>query len=840
MTISSTTRIAGPFVGNGTASVFPFTFKVFAAADLDVVRLTNSTGVETTLVLNSDYSVTLNGDQNSNPGGSITLLVGTLATGYTLVITSDIANLQQTDLTNQGGFYPEVITDALDRATIQIQQMSEDVGRSLKAPLSDGTPNMEMPNSTNRASKFLAFDGNGLPIAASGTGADTALRTDLGNQTVAQAGASLVGFRATAAGSVGRTVLDKLRDVVSVKDFGAVGDGTTDDTTAITAAIAGVSVGGVLFFPAGTYRTTSTITVQKNISWIMEGGSVLNYVTASNTPAVFFDYPMNNVDIVMGVNRATLNWASGADGIKFVDMIDSRLSITSAVNHRRGLALDASAATGFGAGSIAYNKFTLGKIWNNKFGVFCESSGGAFINTNDFRSGRFTLTPAVSAAMTEEAFGIYHKDAGTTTYFAPSLEGVGNATYKFVFVHFDTGAKWNTLLQPYIESDPTSVIMRVSDTAKYNRIVGHMASSTQVSVNVQVEEMAGLVNPGTNILDWNSLDNVSLFRGGLQEIFPVTDVYSNTVQTTSGANGNLLAPGFVYQVRSTVSDDYRLSYQTGSNHYLSDGFLSLGDAALGKFIDSRNVKRFWLSASKIAGHGSANIVFVVKAYDSSGTKITAAGAVSGNVTNLDTESLFAVNADYGGSYTVTSAVDSKCFFAVSSSVATIWIGVAPSAGNFIGISGISLKCDADLPPPLAYPDYRRVNATYMDLDEEGVSTTAPLGGVIKDGRVWNIVQASATSQGWWTAARLATTSTASAAAGATAITAASVSGVTASDIIGIVLTEASTSNKRWHWTTVTSVAGSTINFTLAIPAGYSAASGTQLLTYRVVNMPNNA
>lgn len=649
-----------------------------------------------------------------------------------------------------------------------------------------------------------------------------------------------VTFLAAGSGASQRTVLDKLRDVVSVKDFGAVGDGVADDTAAISAAIAAVSSGGVLFFPVGTYRTTNTVTVQKNISWIMEGGSVLNYVTATNTPAVFFDYPMNNVDIVMGVNRATLNWASGADGIKFVDMIDSRVSITSAVNHRRGLAFDASAATGFGAGSIAYNKFTLGKIWDNKFGVFCEASGGAFINTNDFRGGRFTLTSPVSAAMTEEAFGIYHKNAGTTTYFAPSLEGVGNASYKFVFVHFDTGAKWNTLLQPYIESDPTSVIMRVSDTAKYNRIVGHMASSTQASVNVQVEEMAGLVNPGTNILDWNTLDNVSMFRGGLQEIFPVTDVYSNTVQTTSGANGNLLVPGFVYQVRSTVSDDYRLSYQTGANHYLSDGFFSLGDAALGKFIDSRNVKRFWLSASKVASHGSANIVFVVKAYDSSGAKITTAGAVCGNVTNLDTESLFVVNADYGASYTVTSAVDSKCFFAVSSSVATIWVGVAPPAGNFIGISGISLKCDADLPPPLAYPDYRRVNATYMDLDEESVSTTAPLGGVIKDGRVWNIVQAAATSQGWWTAARLATTSTASAAAGATAITAASVSGVTASDIIGIVLTETSTSNKRWHWTTVTSVAGSTINFTLAIPAGYSAANGTQLLTYRVVNMPNNA
>ena len=139
MTISSTVRVAGPFVGNGTASVFPYAFKVFAATDLDVIRLASSTGVESTLVLNSDYSVTLNGDQNSNPGGSITLLAGALASGFTLTITSDIANLQPTDLTNQGGFYPEVITDSLDRATIQIQQISDIGDRTLKIPISDGT-----------------------------------------------------------------------------------------------------------------------------------------------------------------------------------------------------------------------------------------------------------------------------------------------------------------------------------------------------------------------------------------------------------------------------------------------------------------------------------------------------------------------------------------------------------------------------------------------------------------------------------------------------------------------------------------------------------------------------
>lgn len=50
-----------------------------------------------------------------------------------------------------------------------------------------------------------------------------------------------------------------MRDVVSVRDFGAVGDGVADDTAAIQAAIAAVGDGGSVFFPAGTYRTTTTI-----------------------------------------------------------------------------------------------------------------------------------------------------------------------------------------------------------------------------------------------------------------------------------------------------------------------------------------------------------------------------------------------------------------------------------------------------------------------------------------------------------------------------------------------------------------------------------------------------
>jgi hypothetical protein len=190
MTISSTTRIAGPFIGNGTASAFGFTFKVFTAGDIDVVRLNTSTGVETTLVLTTDYTVALNIDQDSNPGGTVTLVAGPLATGFTLTITSDIANLQPTDLTNQGGFYPEVITDSFDRATIQIQQMAGEVSRSIKVPLSDSTFDMELPGALARANSFVAFDGNGALTtqAASSSAAPTSITRQVfsgtGSQTI--------------------------------------------------------------------------------------------------------------------------------------------------------------------------------------------------------------------------------------------------------------------------------------------------------------------------------------------------------------------------------------------------------------------------------------------------------------------------------------------------------------------------------------------------------------------------------------------------------------------------------------------------------------------------------
>lgn len=134
MTISSDIRKAGPYSANGATVTFPFSFKCFSTADVQVV-LTNASDVETVLTLTSQYTVALNADQNTSPGGSITT-VATYASGNKITIVGDVDYQQNTDITNGGGFYPEVIENALDKVTMQVQQIKEQVDRSAKLPVS--------------------------------------------------------------------------------------------------------------------------------------------------------------------------------------------------------------------------------------------------------------------------------------------------------------------------------------------------------------------------------------------------------------------------------------------------------------------------------------------------------------------------------------------------------------------------------------------------------------------------------------------------------------------------------------------------------------------------------
>ncbi len=96
--------------------------------------------------------------------------------------------------------------------------------------------------------------------------------------------ATKLSFTQSGTGAVARTVESKLRDVVSVKDFGAVGDGVTNDAAAIQAAV-NACAGKTIYFPPGTYIVASRITFISNTHLKGESGQSILKLATQNWPA---------------------------------------------------------------------------------------------------------------------------------------------------------------------------------------------------------------------------------------------------------------------------------------------------------------------------------------------------------------------------------------------------------------------------------------------------------------------------------------------------------------------------------------------------------------------------
>lgn len=112
--------------------------------------------------------------------------------------------------------------------------------------------------------------GGGVVLSPASTGTDINVTIPATSGTLATReyisasnGASLTGYMPSGTGAVASTIQAKLRERVSVKDFGAVGDGVTDDAVAIQAAIT-ASVGKSVYFPSGTYIVGTTLNLPSN------------------------------------------------------------------------------------------------------------------------------------------------------------------------------------------------------------------------------------------------------------------------------------------------------------------------------------------------------------------------------------------------------------------------------------------------------------------------------------------------------------------------------------------------------------------------------------------------
>lgn len=230
MTVQSAASRNSYTASGGTT--FPYTFLCLLSTDLAVYD-------NTTLVATSAYTVT-----NTGAAGGGNVVFGVAPTsGHTIIILSAAAYTQGLDLVENDPLPAASTETAFDRNTILSKQLKEITDRALKFDVFVCDHNIAVDTVIGQAGKVLS-------VAAS--------ETRIEHISVSQAQAAATGtFTATGIGATTRTVSSKLNDFVSVKDFGAVGDGLVNDTAAFQAAL---NAYGAVFVPGGratVYMITS-------------------------------------------------------------------------------------------------------------------------------------------------------------------------------------------------------------------------------------------------------------------------------------------------------------------------------------------------------------------------------------------------------------------------------------------------------------------------------------------------------------------------------------------------------------------------------------------------------
>lgn len=283
MSISSdSTRKAGPFTGTGAIVPLPFSFKVFTTADVLVIR-TDLSGVESTLTLSSDYTVTLNSNQDSNPGGVVTPLIAP-GVGYLTTLSSQVAAIQSVILTNTGGFFPTVLNDAMDRLTILVQQLKEQMSRavttSISSSISPATLASYIVSLYGNLANIISVAGNATNINSAVSNAAN-INTVAGNNTnVTNVGGNITNVNAVASNATNINAVNANAANINAVAANSTNINTVSANTSSVAAL-GLDLTGM---PVGVdYGDLTPATNPAGASGIM--ATVYNNLTSINTAA---------------------------------------------------------------------------------------------------------------------------------------------------------------------------------------------------------------------------------------------------------------------------------------------------------------------------------------------------------------------------------------------------------------------------------------------------------------------------------------------------------------------------------------------------------------------------
>lgn len=232
MSLTTTARrIQYTLSSTNQALSFPYYF--LANSDLAVVKTDPSTFVDTQLTITTHYTVTGAG---VGAGGTVTMVNGTV--GDIITIYGIMPQTQPISLTAAGQLPSAAMTQAYDRVTMLIQQLTVQMNHCLRTPPSNA--DLAVMLRVDRASKVVAFDADGA--------------IDLTNSID-----SIVAQAATAAQASSAFEL-------SAKVFGATGDGVTDDTTLLQQVLTSAAGLTVNLGDGNTYLISSQLTLPEGVT----------------------------------------------------------------------------------------------------------------------------------------------------------------------------------------------------------------------------------------------------------------------------------------------------------------------------------------------------------------------------------------------------------------------------------------------------------------------------------------------------------------------------------------------------------------------------------------------
>lgn len=350
--------------GTGSATVFSFDPMVVAASTEVKVYFIHSDGSESLLsegTGSTNYSVSV----SSYPGtGHVTYPAsgGTpLAVGEQLRIERDTPITQETEFDNQGSAFMEVFEEALDKGRRIDAELRRDIDENtnaingLPAIIQQTAIDADNVNYDNTASGLAATDvqaavdeleneidaviSSTVPVSRQITtsgpiagGGNLSATVDIGMDTIAGVNGSWTNADITvdeygrviaaANGSAGGSDLG----VINVRDYGATGDGSTDDTTAFTNAIAALpSTNATLLIPPGRYKLTSQLSISNGdinifgygaaatkLYWSTTTGGIALDVTRTGSYLLDYGYRFN----VRGITFETDQSSTAGTGLE--------------------------------------------------------------------------------------------------------------------------------------------------------------------------------------------------------------------------------------------------------------------------------------------------------------------------------------------------------------------------------------------------------------------------------------------------------------------------------------------------------------------------------------------